>query len=147
MNIFKFDKNLLFFLQYISLYNRLACLPLSQTLIRSLAILSPMPIDKLLPGNHYPSAACTFIDAPIILSVISLNFNSLIKGLSTSIKSNNLPTSWFRQKKELTVLVSPSLYHYTNITGLPFGASMMVMDMCCLHHCGAKIKGINENQK
>jgi len=84
---------------------------------------------------------------PIILSVISLNFNSLIKGLSISIKSNNLPTSWFRQKKELTVLVSPSLYHYTNITGLPFGASMMVMDMCCLHHCGAKIKGINENQK
>jgi hypothetical protein len=51
------------------------------------------------------------------------------------------------QKKELTVLVSPSLSHYTNITGLPFGASMMVMYMCCLRHCGAKIKGINENQK
>jgi hypothetical protein len=41
----------------------------------------------------------------------------------------------------------PSLYHYTHLTGLPFVASIMVMDMCCLFHCAAKIKGYINNQK
>jgi hypothetical protein len=44
-------------------------------------------------------------------------------------------------------LVSPSLYHYTNITGLPLRASMMVMYMCCLYHLRGKNKRLYQQSK
>jgi len=50
-------------------------------------------------------------------------------------------------KNKAYQVVSPFYIITQNLTGLPFRARMMVMDLCSLFHCVAKITASIKNQK
>jgi len=59
----------------------------------------------------------------------------------------NFQVSFFIPNKKSSPVGKPFTMSLHKITGLPYRASMMVMYVCCLHHCAAKINGYIKNQK